>query len=187
MSFWKTPKLNLSESEIRYAMRNSGNNSEAAEFLHIGKDTYKRYAILYIDPESGMNLYDLHKMGRKHRAHKRRPRISSTEIIDGETKYKVSTGTLKSKLLEDGEMIDQCGICGHSEARLHDGASPTLLVYLDGDRKNNKRENLKLVCYNCHYLYYGDLRPSTVYYNKRKRFDPRENDIINDEIDFSQY
>lgn len=190
MSFWKSPRLNLTESEIRYAMRNSRNNTEAAQFLHISSLIYKKYASMYIDAVTGMNLYELHKVGRKHNTKKGRHRTTATEIIDGDGQYEITTKLLKQKLLEDGEMVDICGICGHSESRLHDGASPTLLVYLDGDRKNYKRENLKLVCYNCHYLYYGNLKPSTAYYSRTKRFNPRQNDVIkdeNDEIDFSQY
>ena len=35
--------LNLSESEIRYAMENSKSNSEAARFLKVSFTTYKKY------------------------------------------------------------------------------------------------------------------------------------------------
>ena len=53
--------LNLSESEIRYAMENSKSNSEAARFLKVSFTTYKKYAKQYTDSKSGKTLWELHK------------------------------------------------------------------------------------------------------------------------------
>ena len=61
--------LNLLESQIRYAMENTRTCQEAARWLNIDYNTFKRYAILYIDKETGKNLFDLH---RDNNASKRR-------------------------------------------------------------------------------------------------------------------
>jgi hypothetical protein len=53
--------LNLSESEIRYAMENTKSNSEAARFVKVSFTTYKKYAKMYTDSESGKTLWELHK------------------------------------------------------------------------------------------------------------------------------
>jgi hypothetical protein len=44
-------------------------------------------------------------------------------------------------------------MCGFSEKRLTDSKMPLLLVFQDGNMKNHKLENLKILCYNCSFLY----------------------------------
>ena len=40
--------LNLTEAQIRYAMKNSKSNSGAARFLNVSLTTYEKYARRYI-------------------------------------------------------------------------------------------------------------------------------------------
>ncbi len=49
-----------------------------------------------------------------------------------------------------------------NEQRVTDYRVPLLLNYKDGNRKNWKQDNLELLCYNCYFLYIGD-----VYSNKQ--------------------
>jgi transposase len=59
-------KLNLTEAQIREAMSLSNSNKEAAEYLQISTETYKRYAQQFTDAETGMTLYELqHEKWRK--------------------------------------------------------------------------------------------------------------------------
>ena len=53
--------LNISETEIRYAMENTKSNAAAARFLKVSFTTYKKYARMYTDSKSGKTLYELHK------------------------------------------------------------------------------------------------------------------------------
>ena len=53
--------LDIPESEIRYAMENTKSNAEAARFLKVSFTTYKKYARLYTDRDTGKTLYELHK------------------------------------------------------------------------------------------------------------------------------
>jgi hypothetical protein len=53
--------LDIPESDIRYAMENTKSNAEAARFLKVSFTTYKKYARLYVDRDSGKTLYELHK------------------------------------------------------------------------------------------------------------------------------
>ena len=47
---------------------------------------------------------------------------------------------------------EKCMECGWSERNPHTGNIPIELEHIDGDFKNNKEENLKLLCPNCHSL-----------------------------------
>ena len=53
--------MNIAETEIRYAMEHTKSNSEAARFLKVSFNTYKKYSKMYIDRETGKTLFELHK------------------------------------------------------------------------------------------------------------------------------
>lgn len=188
MSFWKSPRYNLTESEIRYAMRNSGNNSQAARFLHVSCAVYNKYAKMVIDAETGKSLFELHRHRKGASVHtKQRHRLSGAELLNG-THPSIPKSEFKRRIIEDGEFLDECGICGYSERRLFDNASPTILVFKNGDRRDFRRENVELVCHNCYNSYYGKLRPVGGYYKDEQtkiyeQYEPQQDD----EIDFSQY
>jgi hypothetical protein len=52
----------LLEREIRYAMSKSTSNSEAARYLGISYSTYKKYAKLYVDADTGLTLFELQRI-----------------------------------------------------------------------------------------------------------------------------
>ena len=159
----KAPKFegfNITEREIRYAMANSKNNSEAAEFLRIHKETYKKYAKLYIDPKTGKSLFELHK-AKGYRS--RRPRKfykTGKEILE-----KILAGELKPPpawkfkyfLLREGIIEESCARCGFNEGRITDGKIPLIFLFLDGNTKNGRQENIQLLCYNCYMLTIGNI------------------------------
>lgn len=47
---------------------------------------------------------------------------------------------------------EKCELCGWAEINSHTGNVPIELSHKDGNFKNNKIENLELVCPNCHSL-----------------------------------
>ena len=55
------PAFNIKESEIRYAMENSKSCAEAARFLKISYEAFRKYAKLYKDEASGKTLFEIHK------------------------------------------------------------------------------------------------------------------------------
>lgn len=159
---------NLTESQIRYAMLNSNSNREAARFLHVTVSTYRKYAIRYIDTETGLNLYEKHKNqpGRKI--------TKATAIQDGY--YRLSDilegkkpdydkKKLKRRLIKDSILEEKCNRCGFEERRILDYAVPLLLDWMDGDTTNHKRENLQLLCYNCYFLTVNNVAGKKLFIN----------------------
>jgi hypothetical protein len=51
--------VKLTEKEIRDAMEITRSNKEAAIFLDVSKQVWKKYASMYVDEETGMTLYEL--------------------------------------------------------------------------------------------------------------------------------
>lgn len=47
---------------------------------------------------------------------------------------------------------EQCCLCGWAERNPHTGRIPLHLDHIDGDWKNNRPSNLRLLCPNCHAL-----------------------------------
>jgi len=64
----------------------------------------------------------------------------------------VSTHTLKKRLLREGVKEARCELCGWARARPSDGVIPLELDHINGDKNDNRLENLCVVCPNCHAL-----------------------------------
>jgi hypothetical protein len=154
------PPMNISESEIRYAMENSQSCMGAARFLKVSYEAFRKYAKMYTDKETGKTLFELHKnVTGKGIKRASKPRLRGyygiLDVLDG--KYpKYPHTRLKQRILKNGLMEEECCSCGYCTRRVSDYTVPLLLDWIDGDRTNHKRENLRLLCYNCYYQEVGN-------------------------------
>lgn len=152
--------LDISESEIRYAMENTKSNAEAARFLKVSFTTYKKYARLYVDRDSNKTLYELHKnqfgVGIPKDVQKANKGIYSiTNILEGKHPN-YPTWKLRNRLLALGIFQEECASCGYSERRVTDDTVPLLLDHIDGDETNHHVDNLQMLCMNCYYQQTGN-------------------------------
>ena len=158
--------LNISETEIRYAMENTKSNSEAARFLNVSFTTYKKYARQFIDSKTDKNLWELHKNQagkgiRKDIVQATAGPYSIDKLLQGEfPNYPV--WKLRNRILALGILPEKCNSCGYEERRITDDTTPLLLDFKDGDSTNHRIENLQLLCLNCYYMQSGNP------YNKDK-------------------
>ena len=58
---------------------------------------------------------------------------------------------LKNRLFKEGLKQPQCELCGWCEISL-DGRIPVELDHINGDHKDNRIDNLRILCPNCHSL-----------------------------------
>lgn len=160
--------FNITEREIRYAMNNSTSNSDAAAFLKVSYSTYKKYALLYIDSESGLSLLELHKKNCKEIDREKKTQLQKVAkkwfrkgkelleaILDGKVKPPPAW-QFKYFLIREGILEEKCS-CGFSEKRITDGKVPLMLIFLDGNRENGRSDNIRLMCYNCYFLTISNL------------------------------
>ena len=123
-----------------------------ARLLGVSYPTYKKYAKMYgvfenCKNEAGVGIKKLNK-GRKSWA--------LENILEGNNPS-YPNWKLKRRLLSSGYMPQVCANCGYDEPRVTDNKVPLLLDYMDGNRRNHKYDNLRMLCYNCWFQINGDL------------------------------
>jgi len=134
----RTP-LNLTEAQIRYAMKNSKSNSGAARFLNISLTTFEKYSKMYIDETTGKSLWDLHKnqkgVGVTKPYNVDKGKYSLQRVLDGEYP-EYSVHLLKKRLINNADKMN----------------------HMDDNWHNHKRDNIRFLCYNCFHNLRGNLR-----------------------------
>jgi hypothetical protein len=158
------PRRDLTEAVIRNAMKHTQSNFQAARYLNVTIETYRKYARLYIDQESGKTLYELHKnnSGKGIKRVRWNHEISIekiNQIMSSDSYRAINQQKLKARLIYEGILRMECYNCGHHEKRVVDYKQPLILSFKDGNKNNWKIENLEMLCYNCYFLYIGNLFP----------------------------
>lgn len=149
----------LTEREIRYAIAHSSSAADAARFLGVSPGVFAKYAQMYFDAATGKSLYELAKNKQgKYRTKTRWKKwtIHAKDIIDGKFPN-MKADRAKEKFINDGIFADECGRCGYNQQRESDYKTPTKFVFKDGNPHNFALENVEIVCWNCFFLYYGDV------------------------------
>lgn len=112
--------------------------------------------------EDGRTLFEIHKNPHGKginkwlgRGGKEPPLI---ELIEGRLDISSFTpAKIKSRLIIEGLLQECCANCGFCERRVVDFKIPLLLHFKDKNKKNYRKENISLLCYNCYFLYYADI------------------------------
>lgn len=145
----------LLQTEIEEIQKVAKSAKECAKLLGVSYPTYKKYAKLY-------GVFDkcINQSGAGI------PKHGSGRLINGKTQIErllngempnFPNWKLKKRLLESGYLPKCCANCGYDEERVFDGKTPLLMDYLDGNKRNHKWDNLRLLCYNCWFQINGDL------------------------------
>ena len=150
----------ITKEQLLNAMKMTKSNMSCARYLGISYMHYSRYAKSYIDEDSGKTLFDLHKnqAGKGIRKHLGGKDPDLKSLMDGELYVKsYNLNRYKDRLIQEGYIEEKCNSCGFTEQRVHDYKSPLLIHFKDKNKENWRIENIELLCYNCYFLYIGDV------------------------------
>jgi len=64
---------------------------------------------------------------------------------------------IKARGVAEGFLKDECGMCNFNERRVTDYKVPLLMNFKDGNKCNYLIDNVELLCYNCYFLYVGEV------------------------------
>jgi hypothetical protein len=158
------PSKVYSKADILRAMRFTKSVKAAARYLGCSYQHIKPYFKMYRQDDNDVNsptLFDIHKNQRG----KGIPKYLPNRRKEPNVKNIVETGTgwesfseikIKSRLITEGYLKDECYKCGFNEKRVTDYKSPLLLNFKDGNKINYLLDNLELICYNCYFLFVAD-------------------------------
>lgn len=78
-----------------------------------------------------------------------KPRLKLEDVLVAESTFQ--SHKLKNRLFKTGMKTQQCELCGWAE-RTEDGRIPLELDHINGNSRDNRLENLRILCPNCHSL-----------------------------------
>jgi hypothetical protein len=140
----------ISKADIELAQKHTKSNMEAARFLGVGYERYRKYAKIY-------NLFDSHAnptgIGTP-KGFASRPSIIKLKDIFANKHRGYSMVRLKHRLIARNLVAEACELCGFKEKRITDSRTPLLLTFRNG-QQDFALENLQLLCYNCLFLTSG--------------------------------
>lgn len=150
------PTKSYSKKEVQDAIDKSLSFAEAARYLNCSYNTFKKYA----------KLHELWIVGGKNPFAKGIPKVRKStkrrdnleKILNGEWNNRPMNLTkFRDRLIREVILIEECDLCGFNEKRVTDLKVPLVLCFKDGDRRNYKKENLQLKCWNCSFLTEGNI------------------------------
>jgi hypothetical protein len=155
----------FTKSQIITAMRYTKSVRAAAKYLgcsyqHL-KPFMKALRVDDSDPNSP-TLFDAHKnqsgSGIPKFLPNRRKEPNVKRIFEEGTGWESFTpDKIRTRGIAEGYLRDECYRCGFNERRVTDYKIPLLLNFKDNNKCNYLIDNLESICYNCYYLYVGDV------------------------------
>lgn len=145
------------------AIAKTGSNHAAARYLNVSFNHWKKFAKLYIDEESGLSLFEVHKnkQGKgipKFFGAEKKKAAPLLDIIEGRVSaVHYNPERLRIRMVQEGYLLEECHKCGFKERRVLDYKIPLLLFFKDNNKKNYKLDNVEHLCYNCYFLTVGDV------------------------------
>jgi len=135
------------EGEILEAQSKHDCAAACARYLGVNYTTYRKYAKMY-------GLFKINPWGKGSKKRYWDPnkgKYPLNRILQGEFPN-YPTFRLKDLLIRSETMKPECQQCGFGEKRITDEKIPLILNFEDGNEKNHKLENMRLLCYNCTFI-----------------------------------
>lgn len=105
----------------------------------------------YIAKAKELNVFHMIKNQGGKGTHRKRSSIKTEDILAG--KYpSYQTYKLKIRLINEGYFEDKCQLCGWDKKPEGAKYTPCELDHINGNPRDHRLENLRIICPNCHAL-----------------------------------
>ena len=146
------PTLNntiMTPEKIKMAIKSTQSMGQAALYMGVSKNTFKKYAKQYGLWKPQTNLKGIRKTGNLGSALKH----DLKQILEGKNPNPYREDTLLDKAIREGYMACQCSNCSADFSHMKGSTRqpPLILDFLDRNTQNTKVENLRALCFNCVY------------------------------------
>jgi hypothetical protein len=185
----------FTKSQIETAMRYTKSVRAAARYLGCSYQHLKPYMKLFRVDDNDINsptLFDAHKnqngKGIPKFLPNRRKEPNVKRIFEEGIGWESFTAEkIRIRGIAEGFLKDECSGCGFHERRLTDYKIPLLMNFKDGNKCNYLINNVELLCYNCYFLYVGEVLTSDqvrdVETNQTTKSKTFEWDLDDDQLD----
>ena len=141
--------MTLSKHNIELAIKSTQSMGQAALYMGVAKNTFKKYAKLHGLWKPITNFKGIRKTGNVGSQLKH----DLKSILEGKNPNPYREDTLLNKGIREGYIACKCGNCGADFSHI-DTANrqpPLILDFLDRDTQNTNIDNLRALCFNCVY------------------------------------
>ena len=147
----------LTKKMIESSQENTKSAMEAARWLSVSYNTYKKWAQYY-----GIFEKHLNQSGKGVRKGWASYKVPVDEILTGKRlpPERHTHSVLKNRLIDEGYFQEECSHCGYNEVNLANNKVCLNIDFVDGDTKNFKFDNLRLLCPNCYLSFNGTFHNS---------------------------
>jgi len=141
--------MTLSKHNIELAIKSTQSMGQAALYMGVAKNTFKKYAKLHGLWKPITNFKGIRKTGNVGSQLKHDLKL----ILEGKNPNPYREDTLLTKGIREGYIACRCGNCGADFQHI-DTANrqpPLILDFLDRNTQNTNIDNLRALCFNCVY------------------------------------
>lgn len=137
----------LTKRMILNSQENTKSGHAAARWLGVSYNTYRKWAKYY-----GIFEQHLNQAGNGIKKGWGTFKIKIDDFINGKRPLpkNYTFKVFKRRLIEEGYILEECGICGYNETNLSTEKVCLNIDFEDGDSKNLSIENVRLLCPNCY-------------------------------------
>ncbi|MDO8569356.1 MAG: HNH endonuclease signature motif containing protein [bacterium] len=155
-------KRKWTSDQLKEAVKGSGSVRQVLAKLGLREAGGNYYQIRKYINELGLEIKHFHGMTwNKGLKLPGRYLYSMTDLLIADSSYQ--SFKLKQRLFHDGIKKPQCEECGWCE-KSPDGRVPLELDHINGNNRDNRLENLRVLCPNCH-----SLKPTHRGRNRKKK------------------